>query len=822
MTSRDDDKKPAEQSPSSGETQPAQDLAKRDAALTARETAVATREAQLAAKAKKQRQDDDELSAREQALVRENQRLSDLDKALTRREREITTALGDVERRVRAVTQRELEADAGFATRSREAMAELTKSHSALRTKLEETQRQLDTERLQGIEKLEKWLAQERTARLGALDAELTARRQRAERDEQEALERERARMNRERQEHTTALAQERARFTAEKDASQKEAGARQGALDQREGELRRELSKVKWREEELDARRAEIERAADERVREQVASLERQLEQLRDDYRRVTEQRTNLERQLDSHEQLRERFNGSPEEVLRRLDDARKKSHELEQELLSRPSASDKENLISLQEQQRAWVDERQRLLAELDKLRAERYRWHLGVQALEDQRDQREIAERRLDVLRAEMEKYELEVNRLKSIYVPSEERDARVGAIEAPWRTDLQRASEEKELTELSWLSRIVEACEASGMRFPKRLVHAFHTSLKAAELSPLTVLAGVSGTGKSELPRLYSRFGGIAFLSLPVQPNWDSPQSLFGFFNSVDNRFNATSVLRAMVQSQYARDDEKYKHGFSDRLLLVLLDEMNLAHVEQYFSDLLSRLEQRRGETRDITLDIDVGAGMEAYPLRLGRNVMWVGTMNEDETTRSLSDKVIDRSNLLYFPRPRTLHSRADIKLAEEQPLLPETTWRRWIKTSSPFTADEVLPYRRALEEINGHLEHVGRALGHRVWQSVEYYLANHPEALDARTRGDPEALRRAMRRAFEDQLVLKVMPKLRGIETSGEARRRCLDPIRKQLEEPQLGLGLSEDFDIACRVGYGAFVWNSARYLENAE
>jgi hypothetical protein len=130
----------------------------------------------------------------------------------------------------------------------------------------------------------------------------------------------------------------------------------------------------------------------------------------------------------------------------------------------------------------------------------------------------------------------------------------------------------------------------------------------------------------------------------------------------------------------------RDHETYKHGLSDRLLLVLLDEMNLAHVEQYFSDLLSRLEQRRGESRDVTLDIDLGAGMPPYPLRLGRNVLWVGTMNEDETTKALSDKVIDRSNLLYFPRPRELHSRTDVTLGAESPLLAESAWREWLAAS----------------------------------------------------------------------------------------------------------------------------------------
>ena len=88
--------------------------------------------------------------------------------------------------------------------------------------------------------------------------------------------------------------------------------------------------------------------------------------------------------------------------------------------------------------------------------------------------------------------------------------------------------------------------------------------------------------------------------------------------------------------------------------------------------------------------------------------------------------------------------------------------------------------------------------------------------------DARDRKDDAALQRSLRRAYEDQLVLKVMPKLRGIETSGDSKRNCLDPIRKLLENNDLGLGLSEDFDIACRVGYGAFIWNSARYLERIE
>jgi hypothetical protein len=775
----------------------------RDKALTARERTLKEREQKVQSQAEALKERDAEVDAAKAKVQRD---LADV----ARRQKQAAEKESSVEARARDLAQREIEASEGFAAKNREALAGLTKAHSLLRAEVERLQAELDAARLKGIEDLAKRLADERLTRTAALDAEIEADRKRHQ-----------GKLAAEGAAQDAALAEQRARFAKEQQTALEDLERDRTRLKEKEAELHRGLGELRWKEEELAGLRAGIERSIEERARDQVASLERQLDALREDHRRDRDLVISLESQLASSRDLLARFGDDPAEIEKRIAQQAKKISDLEKELLRRPSASDKELLVSLQEQERVWTSERDRLVREVTQLKAEQSRWLTGVADLEQQRERREVAERRLEVLAGEMEKYKAEVDRMRALYERPEERAARVGAIEEPWRTDFKR-DDGSTPKELDWLNGIIAACESSGMRFPKRLVQAFHTSLKAAELSPLTVLAGVSGTGKSELPRLYSRFGGLGFLSLAVQPNWDSPQSLFGFFNSVDNRFNATTVLRAMVQAQHAPNHETYEHGLSDRLLLVLLDEMNLAHVEQYFSDLLSRLEQRRGESRDVTLDIDLGAGMPPYPLRLGRNVLWVGTMNEDETTKALSDKVIDRSNLMYFPRPRTLHSRTEVTLGAESPLLAESAWREWLQVRSPFTSDEVKPFKEGLQEINSRLEYVGRALGHRVWQSVEYYMANHPEVIDARTRKDEDALHRTLRRAYEDQLVLKVMPKLRGIETTGDSKRNCLDPIRKQLDSAGLGLGLSDDFDIACRVGHGAFVWNSARYLENAE
>ena len=467
------------------------------------------------------------------------------------------------------------------------------------------------------------------------------------------------------------------------------------------------------------------------------------------------------------------------------------------------------KEQLESLLKERGEWLDDRRRLVLDLGQLQAKEGNWLRSVNELELARDLKESAERRRDALLGQMEKYEDEVARLRSLYEKPQEIQARIGVIEKPI---FPRATASQAQNEIEWIDGIYQDCVDSGISFNKRLLTAYHTAVKTSEWSPITVLAGVSGTGKSELPRLYARFGGMNFQGLAVQPNWDSSQSLFGYFNSVDNRFNATPLLRAMAQSQREATD---KDGFSDRLMMVLLDEMNLSHVELYFSDLLSKLEERRGQKETPALEVDLGAGLEKLRVPLGKNVFWTGTMNQDETTKSLSDKVLDRSNVIVFPRPQILKRRERPVLLEPRPLLPLSTWNTWSEAQCAFPEEAIKPYKDCLEEMNSLMENAGRALGHRVWQSIEAYMANHPVVVDAWWKDDDD-LGEYMNIAFEDQLVQKVMPKLRGIETTGSSRSRCLDPIYELLE--RYDMRITEDFKIACSAPYGSFVWSTAKYL----
>ena len=228
--------------------------------------------------------------------------------------------------------------------------------------------------------------------------------------------------------------------------------------------------------------------------------------------------------------------------------------------------------------------------------------------------------------------------------------------------PVLRDLRTWDECQHETEEQALGHVRSHLEHIGLTYPRRVVYAFHTAMKVNETAQMAVLAGISGTGKSQLPRRYAEAMGIGFLQVPVQPRWDSPQDLMGFYNYIESRFRPTDMARALFHMD-RWNGPSTSQDLQDRMLLVLLDEMNLARVEYYFSDFLSRLESRPGREqsaeatvrKDAELELDIPVPRDQTTPRIfpGYNVLFAGTMNEDESTQSLSDKVVDRANVLRF-------------------------------------------------------------------------------------------------------------------------------------------------------------------------
>jgi hypothetical protein len=731
--------------------------------------------------------------------------------------------------RERDIAEAEQIRDAGFSD-------ERTALQDEFRNKRAEMESEITKARDNAVNNLEKELADSRQKRLKSItDAEET----------------ERTRIQ-------TEIAEERAAWASQRDDELQQLGRDRKECEQQRGAVSAQQTEYEGNIIELESNERGLERK-DQRLEECWEKRFNDLDVMLAD--RIDEERLSFEAekeaQTEANNSLRETIgtqtkligafdqlkrmvgDTDPAEIILELNSKNDELARLREELTTRPTEE-------MRERYDAMDAEKVRLQARLDEQESELHSRKQSAEEAEILRFNNDKLNRENNALEQAAEHFELLANkyhedlvRLNSSYQSSSERDDRYAEIEIP---HIERGKAQKPvkvtggIDESEWLDNLGQKIAQYGFIFNPRILKAFHTALKTAEFSPITVLAGVSGTGKSELPRLYSHFGGLMYEPLSVQPNWDSQESMLGFFNSIDNKFDAQPVLRFLAQSQksWEEGDDGYP-GLEDAVCMILLDEMNLAHPELYWSEFLSKLEFRRGlrgksgkmKGADLPfIPVKIGAGMLPYELKLGRNVLWAGTMNQDETTKSLSDKVLDRSIIIHFPRPTTLERREEIIPIDKKSrgrLLHIKDWQSWVARKSEFTEEVVQPYKGFIEQMNRELAVAGRAIGHRVWQSVEYYMANYPDVQAAQRSGDNDQLTNALHIAFEDQLVQKVMPKLRGIDTRGKGEK-CLDRILAQLDKGIGGLSfkLREDFILARELGHGQFIWQSANYLNEPE
>ena len=753
------------------------------------------------------------LDARQDEINKRRESLDEREKNLLKREQEIETAVLQDKARLFAELQSELQ---------EMRVQELKKLDDELETQrqkgIDELNQQFATQieaadaKRNALIELQSELQEIRVRELKKLDDELETQRQKGidELNQQLAAKIEAVNKTRETLEHEIE--------------NQREEKAQ---LERERKNLEFDKVRLKKLEETLKNRQAtitgEIETGLDDRHKKLEIKLAAAMEQEKNLLDTLKER----ESELATFQNFRAVYGDTPEMLLRKMQDLKDRNAALVEELGKRPGEELQADFTRLEGECKRLNQERvdmnkqlsamQEQFVELQTLRQENTILKAAKENLKGSLDE---AQETIDGLQAR-------IARLTAAEITPADWDKRAASLREPYLKNPFNAPELKTnevvaMDEIDWLKRMNSLFESYGITFPQRILYAFHTSFKIANWSTLTVLAGVSGTGKSELPRLYSAFGGFNFITVPVQPNWDSQESMLGFFNSIDNKFDAQPVLRFLVECT-----EKYDNNMA----IVLLDEMNLAHVEHYFADFLSKLETRRSSPENSVPEIyvNLGAGVKPYGLPLKRNILWCGTMNQDETTKSLSDKVLDRGIVINFPRPRELKSRKGARPLEifckDKGIVPMSImlWDSWREKSIKLEGEqlkELESYRHLLESMNEHLSHAGRAIGHRVWQSIEHYVINYPTvraAMKAATPGElTEELRRTMHTAVEDQIVQKVMPKLRGIETRGNSYEKCLLPIKGLLNDRDFNL--NDDFERACSMGYGQFMWNSAEYI----
>ncbi len=252
-----------------------------------------------------------------------------------------------------------------------------------------------------------------------------------------------------------------------------------------------------------------------------------------------------------------------------------------------------------------------------------------------------------------------------------------------------------------------------------------------------------------------------------LFLPVRPDWRDEKPLLGYFNPLANRYEWTPFLRFILRADagFARGD-----GLA---YFVVLDEMNLARAEWYFADFLSILEAGRdqnGRTKEpLRLDFDARATGELPPptLFLPPNLVFVGTINADESAPALSPKILDRAWVLEAPSAdfRAYDAQRDenwsASESQKQRLLALFTrdGRFAVPNKSLVAAQlEKHPARREdLAVLNDALQPFGAGFGFRVFDEILTFCA----------LGAQNGLFETEKAAFDCAVSLKIGARFRG-------------------------------------------------------
>lgn len=324
------------------------------------------------------------------------------------------------------------------------------------------------------------------------------------------------------------------------------------------------------------------------------------------------------------------------------------------------------------------------------------------------------------------------------------------------------------------------KLIEGVEqyiaAQGYYFKRDDIVNFYTCLKTGAM---VVLAGLSGTGKSSLVRLFAEAVGAKerFRLVSVKATWNDDSDLRGFYHPEKKSYISTPFLDMIVQA----------NAHPEQLFFVCLDEMNLSRVEYYFSDFLSVLEQDKKErklplysenewrirksqlerqrqalengklTQEEFDQLERHVHCYGHEVLIPDNLFICGTVNVDETTYPFSDKVLDRVQIIQFESVEFLDNEMTKDLSVLPVNLTFSQFQEYCHKVSEIPIDN-----NWFNELNRCLQTGGFHFGYRVKRQIEDYCAYalHSKLFDNLSEDE----------IVDMQMVQKILPKIRGIKS----------------------------------------------------
>ncbi len=299
----------------------------------------------------------------------------------------------------------------------------------------------------------------------------------------------------------------------------------------------------------------------------------------------------------------------------------------------------------------------------------------------------------------------------------------------------------------------ISAIKEYIASEGFTYSDGLIENFWLSLKS---KPFVLLAGTSGTGKTRLVKLFAKAIGAECKLVAVRPNWSDSSDLFGHVD-LNGRFVPGEITDYVKQAELNPNKPYF----------LCLDEMNLARVEYYLSDILSIIETRDKKNGKIISDVlidrkhfgnDTAAAGKYGNIILPDNLYIVGTVNMDETTFPFSKKVLDRANTIEFSYV-DLNSSFSEYGSDAEPMQLSNEFLKTEYLLLKECADEkkfVEDLCAYLQKINVILQKANAHVGYRVRDEIVFYMLNNKNS---------ELLSKEA--ALDNEVMQKILPRIQG-------------------------------------------------------
>src|SRR5688572_5827153 len=283
------------------------------------------------------------------------------------------------------------------------------------------------------------------------------------------------------------------------------------------------------------------------------------------------------------------------------------------------------------------------------------------------------------------------------------------------------------------------------------------------ITAVRTKPFVILAGISGTGKSKLPALIAEATGGESKLVPVRPDWTDSADVLGY-TDLEGNFRPGPVLE-LAHNAAAN---------TDQFCTCIIDEMNLARVEQYFAEVLSQIEDRRPglnagyRTGPLIRQVSKEADAEWGEVVIPENLAIVGTVNMDESTHPFSRKVLDRAFTMEL---------SDVNLAQWNPggerirtvaTWPVVSWnplKIQLSELAKPTDQQLAEISRAiaaLQAVNILLTPAQLQVGYRTRDEVAFYLLHAQQIADAFIDHEGNAVD-----PLDLALQMKILPRIAG-------------------------------------------------------